>query len=312
MKHIYNLMGVLCLISLQVIAQDFAPVGAEWTLGFKTYGLTPSPDLFDAYKTVKITHEEMKEGKLCRVIEGDIQPHGPNGGIVNYVYNENNAVYAWFEQEQHFQEVFDFSAEVGDSWDILVSEDLSADLIIDTFRVHVDSVYIELLDGESTNSYRYSLEYLAHDSTMCPTFNYSAVDLVANSKLGSGYYILPVINLLCVIDPYPMNESYQTVRCYSDADINYSNLGSIPFCDYFNLSANDIVDHGTSIQINKTSVDIISEKETDYALTLYTLKGQILKATRQTTSLDISGIQEGLYILQVQNNDINISHKIKL
>ena len=320
MKQFYNVLLVMCLTGFHALAQDFAPVGAEWTLGFKTYGLSQPLQLYDNFKTVKVTNEVMKEGKLCRVLEGEVQPHSPNGGLnglegaINYIYNENNAVYAWFEQEQQFQKVFDFDAQVGDSWDVLVSEDLSANLIIDTFRVHIDSTFTELLDGVSTNSYIYSLEYLAHDSTMCPPpmFDYSLDDLKVNSKLGAGYYILPIITALCVYDPYLTSEMYTTVRCYTDDEISYSNLGGLPSCDYSNLSVIEMEHDGLSIKLNTDYIEINSDNQDVYTLTLFNVNGQQVSQKNKVNRLYTSGLEHGLYVLQIRNKDINISQKIKL
>lgn len=318
MKHIYSFL-FLILIYLPGYSQDFAPVGAEWTLGYETPGAS---SWVHTFKTVNVIGEQMKEGKLCRVITGQIFPHSPSRTDTNFLYNENNAVYVWHSSENMFQKVFDFNAQVNDTWDIFIQQGYSPNVALDTFRVHVDSVFTEQIGGVSTNSYIFSLDYMSADSIQCAQNifgqvpDYSMTGLKANSKLGSGYYIFPIMNNTCIIDPYPFGELHQHMRCYTDEETNYSNLttifGTIPSCDYQTIGMQEIPTNEPSIKVHSNSIRIDQKENSTYKISLYNIQGQQITKSESSTSLDVSGIQEGVYILHLQNETVNISKKIKL
>ena len=312
MKNLYAFI-ILLFTYFPIHAQDFAPVGAEWTLGFEAPGPT---QWVHAYKTVNVVDEQMKEGKLCRVLVGQTQPHSPNFIDSNFVYNDSTAVYAWFRKESMFQKVFDFSAQVNDTWDILIDEGFNAIPVIDTFRIHVDSVYTEQIGGVSTNSYTFSIEYLSHDSTLCPQYNYSLSGVRANSKLGYGYYVFPVMNNLCVTDPYTMSELHPHLRCYTDFETNYTDLntmlGNFPSCDYSTVGVDEIDVSTLNIRVDENTILVDQDHQDLYTMTLYNIHGQQVCMSTNTQSLDVSGIQQGLYIVHLKNKGTNVSKKIKL
>lgn len=313
MKKFYCVMLLFFSVCLSLNAQNFAPVGAEWTMGFVTPVIqNNSISYYDSYKVIHVADEVMKEGKLCRVLVGETQPHSPNRIDTNYIYNENNAVYAWYETENRFQKIYDFGASVGDSWDILINENMDIIPVIDTFRVSIDSVFEETIDGVLTNSYLFSTSFIYFDSSSCLYINYDLDQSKTNSKLGYPYYIFPFLNELCATDVYPMDEVNPKLRCYTDFEIDYHDLGNLSSCDYQNFGLEDYVIDGIEIKMNTRQIDIISENESLYDLSIYTVNGQKLRSSKHAKSIDVSGIHKGVYILFIQNGNAKFSRKIKI
>jgi len=304
------------LASFTGMAQTFAPLGAEWTIGYTTPGSVPFT-FYDAYRTIQVSDEQMKEGKHCQVIVGECEPHSPNrGSDTNYVYTEDEAVYAWYSQENRFQKVFDFGEPAGTSWDVLISEPQWANgaMLLDTFRITIDSTYVELLNGVSTDSYNFSMNYLGHDSSACESFyDYSIEGLKANSKLGFESWLFPVINALCVTDPYSMMEISPITRCYQDDEVTYSNLGSIPSCYYQNVGVEESNQMAVEINVNSAQ-GILQIKnwnvEEPFQIHIYNRAGQLLINQSDLESIDVSGYTSGIYLVKLFNTKKTHTQKV--
>lgn len=314
MKHIYFFM-LSVFFSTSLMAQNFAPVGAEWTMGYKEYNIF-TETIESKFRTVKVVGEQMKNGKNCRVISGNVSPHNPANSPSNYVYNENNAVYAYFEDEDMFQKIFDFGAAVGDSWEILIESGYEPNNLMDTVKITVDSIFVEVLDGVSTNSYMSTVLYTRHDSSECsyvgdmgPGMPYKV-----NSKLGIGFYLFPVLMELCVFDPYLQSILEPKVRCYTDDEITYSDLGPLPSCDYQNVGLIDFNEQELDIFVNQQSrqIEIKHLEDENMSLTLYDMSGKLLLQTQNTNQLDISNIQSGMYIIHVTQGKEHYKQSLKL
>jgi len=107
------LMCLLLINGIILEAQtiDFAPVGAKWWIN--QIVLDPIPA--DSFVIVEVTHEEVKDGELCRVITNLSGCGLPNPA---YVYTRNDTVFFFSEVTEQFELLYDFTATVGSSWTV--------------------------------------------------------------------------------------------------------------------------------------------------------------------------------------------------
>ena len=302
MKHIYALSLMLfTIISSNLYGQTFAPVGAEWIMGYtvpSTLGLVSS-------KTINVIGDTIINGTTCQIISGFVGPHSPHSfGPYNYVYEQGGKVYAYYDQINQFQKVFDFDAQSGENWDIVVHEN-GTNAVFDTFRITIDSTFIEVLDGMSTKSYFYSLTFMPNEGSQCLDFYddfFQGTIHKANNKLGAGFYLFPVPTSPCTADIYEL-EWLGNVRCYTDADITYSNLGTnIPSCNYQNITIEEIEEPVQSL-IWDSSLNLIRMKnELKGHFTVYTYDGRIVLRENHKHVLNVSQLDKGIYIVEFLSN----------
>jgi len=108
MKHFQLLLSIL-LSTACIRAQntDFAPVGARWTYSELNFALNMIPHV------VESVEKEFYQGKWCSKLltsSFDIMPYP------TYTYTQNDTVYYFSPGSNQFEMLYDFTAEVGDSW----------------------------------------------------------------------------------------------------------------------------------------------------------------------------------------------------
>jgi hypothetical protein len=140
MKQLIIICSILVFTNLSAHCQeiDFAPVGAKWWINqiiTDQFGIPA-----DSFLVAEVSGEEMKEGRLCRVIS-NLTGHGlpPTA----HVYTENDSVFFYSEVTMQFELLYDFSAEVGSSWTIYGLLDMVRDV-----EITVTGVSTEEIGGE--------------------------------------------------------------------------------------------------------------------------------------------------------------------
>ena len=105
------LTTILLAFALGGMAQQgsFAPQGAEWYFHVLSQGPITEPPFH--YIQYMVTGEEEKQGHTCSVING-----------YEYVYEEDGVVYWYNSTDEEFTVLYDFNAEVGDSWYCAVAD----------------------------------------------------------------------------------------------------------------------------------------------------------------------------------------------
>ena len=106
MKKIFSIL-VICLSlidSLDAQTSGFAPLGAEWYFQVD-YSSVPITQPEFGYMRCRVTDTAEVQGHMCSVIDG-----------YDYVYEENNVVYWYNQGNDAFTVLYDYNAEVGDTW----------------------------------------------------------------------------------------------------------------------------------------------------------------------------------------------------
>ena len=168
----------------------FAPLGAEWYFQVWSQGPITEPPFSYIRKTVSGVEEV--QGHTCSVID-----------LYDYVYEEDNIVY-WYNQDNDaFTVLYDFNAEAGESW--------YCDITGCSFLVTVQSV-----DSVTWNNRTYRTQYVAG----CYADNLDNVVFAGRIIDGIGYEKGLFFNwgscgIICGAD-------YEYMRCYlEDGELLY-------------------------------------------------------------------------------------------
>ncbi len=169
---------------------SFAPLGAEWYFHVWSQGPITEPPFSYIRKTVSGVEEV--QGHTCSVID-----------LYDYVYEEDNIVY-WYNQDNDaFTVLYDFNAEAGESW--------YCDIAECSFLVTVQSV-----DSVTWNNRTYRTQYVAG----CYADNLDNVVFEGRIIDGIGYEKGLFFNwgscgIICGAD-------YEYMRCYlEDGELLY-------------------------------------------------------------------------------------------
>ena len=111
MKKLGFILAFCLSLSITLKAQQntFAPQGAEWYFDkFDPWGQLPQ------YVKFSVEGDSIIQGHQCSVISTQFIDTGH--GDIELVYEENNKVYWFNPTNNNFTILYDFDAEVGDSW----------------------------------------------------------------------------------------------------------------------------------------------------------------------------------------------------
>ena len=109
MKRLVSIL-ILCLGCFDFLEaqSSFAPQGAEWYFNVSTFMNSPI-----TFYRMAVEGDTLVHGHTCSIIT---RPFYGGNGDKQYVYEENRKVY-WYNQTlQAFTTLYDFDAEVGDTW----------------------------------------------------------------------------------------------------------------------------------------------------------------------------------------------------
>jgi hypothetical protein len=119
---------IINLFACSLLAQpEWSPIGAKWK-----YVVTDNYDYIQE-NLYKCVGEELFQGNLCRVIEGNTKLY--------YSYEENGQTFLYNQVDSSFQIRYDFNKQAGESWQFISDQD--------TLIAMVDSVYTKEYGGQS-------------------------------------------------------------------------------------------------------------------------------------------------------------------
>ena len=190
MKKLVLTLVILLAFAFNGVAQQgsFAPQGAEWY--FSVDGMmSVSP----SYYHMEVLGDTVIQGHTCSIITR--QYYGSNGNH-QYVYEDNGVVY-WYNQTlQAFTTLYDFNAEVGDTW--------ICDIDSCSFEIQVESVEEVTWEG---HTYRVQLVLSENNEWGIMPFHGYIIDGIGYSR---GLFPDPMAcssGIVC--GPYP-----DYLRCY--------------------------------------------------------------------------------------------------
>ena len=317
MKKIIYLL--FCFISFSAISQQpFAPIGAKWS--YSPHCLS-SPSPHCEYFTFESVADTVVDGITARKIvyskhTTDGSAFVPEANLI--MYGDGDRIYYYFENE--FQMLYDFSAQVGDTFNIQLGAfanfyDVGSGNIIDSttnIQVLVDSVGTTNINNEILRVlYLKSINF----SEASWFFNYSNTPVI--ERIGStttGFFGESTTQILA---GFP-----GSFRCYEDPDIFYKNPDFNFSCDYIygtdaveNLKTNDfeISPNPTS---NRFFIKNKNESPEKTNIQLIDFQGvtvfQKEKTINKNESFEVrtAHLASGIYFLKINHNNTFTIKKI--
>ncbi|MBK6904101.1 MAG: T9SS type A sorting domain-containing protein [Saprospirales bacterium] len=262
---------------------DFAPVGAKWHCF--VYDFDPPPPYGQFPHVVEVLGKELYQGKLCSKLIG------VEFGTVPeplYVYSQNDSVFYYSLLSGQFEMLYDFGAEIGESWTI---GGLGAPGTYDSLTVQVDSISYMIVSGLPLKVLH--LNYLYNGG-----YEWGK-QIIAG--IGNTYFLTPHYGLF--------EHSPRGLRCYSTGD---TLLQFVPYpCDTtIIITSTEQVIEETPIIVspNPFSDDLHIQNHTleqDLEFFLYDLMGRLCLSTRikqGDNRIPLPALPKGIYLWKITDN----------
>ena len=280
---------ILFACTLQINAQDFAPIGSIWHY---TQG-TVNPD-YITYKTLESVSDTIIQGIECRKI---VEVGRSSSTIVSYhyMYSENGRVF--FYADDSFHLLYDFGANKGDT------------VTLGYFQTHEGSPLQMFIDSTSTimvNDQERKIQYITCGDGMVIEFGHQVIE-----GIGSTSFMFPTLDF-SLDGP---------LRCYQD---NNTGLFLNPFhsnsgwnhqdCEE-TLTGIEEVDSKESISVfpNPTQSSItVRNIDRATAYKIITISGRILKQgiISESTEISLTELSKGVYFIEFESDNVLIVRKI--
>ena len=193
-----TLLFTLVLYLSELKGQYFGVEGTKWSY------TSIRPGNPDRIVTLESIGTEEILGITCNIIQKTNSSCETYGHDTNYIYYEDGQVFWYNEEMNNFTVLYDFNAEVGDSWDIHVDECI--------INVVIDSVSYDSFNGEI-------LKVLYPNQLISGFENSRIID-----KIGIEEFMFPHKG---AIGCGPLCEGYwivDPIRCYEDNQFNYQSI----------------------------------------------------------------------------------------
>ena len=290
MKRLFLLLLILSISNFS-FSQNWAPVGAKWHYkeGFANYGDVD----FIRFESVKDT---LFMGKNCRKILKRHQVGCLQRPNIEYMYSEDNKVFFYDEYFSQFQLLYDFSAEVNDSWEIKIP-DMDSD--VDTLVITVDEIDNIILNGYSLKRQFVTIDFL--NEQIPSSYNSTIIE-----SIGDISYMFNFMNEFMMVCDDNFSDG---INCYEDNLLGINHFNNNTDCEFQSVGLSELQNDDTlriyPNPVNNTIVLINSDKYIYYKI--YDLAGKLLKEDSFSKNINIEDISKGIYILEVVATDLVVS-----
>ena len=305
MEHNSRIKGLVLLMLLAITgftkAQThvFAPVGAEWHYGKQT--------MFTwGYIRINVTNDTIIDGHACSILHKEERGFNYyNHNLYHfdlgyeYIAQENDSVLIY--RKGRFYKLFDFNANIGDSWIIPGGEEDGRVIVCGkgTEIVNGNELRFILIVDEFGSTFGYGNELVG--DTLFPPDTIKVLERIG--PIGS--YLLPVPRNILDYDG-----ECGILRCYSDdiVEVNYS--WPFVYCDYID---DDHVGFEENVQISNygiypnptTGMVTIMGKDLKTA-EVFNALGQHMandKGNGEQLTVDISDLPAGVYFVNITDSE---------
>ena len=282
------------LVTLNGLSQSWAPTGAKWW--YLSYSL--SSGLY--YASVESIGDTLIQGKNCKVLQSNGIGGCTYGSQMNKIitYADISKVFYFSQIQNKFLVLYDFSKMPGDTLyihtDYLVQSQDSVGFVIDSVgQTTIDTCILKV--QYVTALYDPLGSWVGHSGKII-------------ERLGHSSFLFPIDEGSC--DNEWTNGG---ILCYSDNVITYHDPNySSGFCS--TIGADEInSDRIIDIYPNPTNglITISTDKDIINQTCVFDLFGRCVLTNKPSNSIDLSGLTEGVYILEILLND-NINIKMKI
>lgn len=287
MKKLYIfLFFAVALVGGAEGQQPFAPVGAKWH--YTETSMASNDIYYTWFESVKDT---IVINQACRKIIG----RSGCAWNTDYLFDRNDSVFFFNSNTQQFELLYNFAADVGDSWTIHHPIDWGGDndsttLTVDsTDNIVIDGVVLKVLYTKTVNG--------GHNNW----WHFQGKHI---QRIGAPY-LFPVFG---GCDPMP-----GSLRCYQDSEIFYKQTEYE--CDYVSsvIAATDNI-----ISIYPNPVEdilsiLVSGDLTDVEVQLFSADGQLIfqrSVISKIETINLSSLSLGVYYVNVKLSHNNNYYRI--
>ncbi|MBK7093939.1 MAG: T9SS type A sorting domain-containing protein [Saprospiraceae bacterium] len=280
MKNLFLI--ILTSITIQISAQEFAPIGAKWHYSQGTL----NPELI-AFKTIESISDTVIEGKSCKKLN-QVSAYIPPNRPSLFLYSKNDSVLVY--EERSFHLLYDFGAVKGDTIELGYLAYNGSPL-----KMIIDSTGTITINGQLKK-----LQYVTCGDGMVIEFGGKVIEGIGNTE-----YMFPRLD----------GNLDGPLRCYEN---NILGLFLNPFhpnngwdfqnCEQIITGINDLhVTETISIYPNPvkssftlTNLDRVTEFE------IFDIHGRkVMKGIVNFTQvIKIEDLPKGLYFLKLQNSKL--------
>ncbi len=295
------MMAVISTVKAQSV--EFAPVGAEWYYGYQEIMET-------GYIKITAVNDTVIDSQPCVKLEKTRTGYGYYNGwfsrIIGYEYLTVSDDSVGLYRNGAFHKLFDFGAEIGDTWTVpglidICEESHGTVTVVDKGSELVNNIslrYLRIVDD--INSY-WGYSHYMHGEAQDTIKVFERIGPV-------GSYLLPMQK--CEFDS---GES-GVLRCYSDNETGYFNFHtnySDINCDYINEQYQSVDEKATE---NNMAVFpnpcgdklLVSLKDNNYhKVSIFNCLGNKIydcSIHGQMAEIDLSFIPSGVYCLTIVND----------
>lgn len=289
MKQLFTLLFI-CL-SLPSFGQDFAPQGATWH--YSEYFVTATP-YSEYFMKFEVTGDTVIAGQNCSIIHKNGKLFCYSRPDDEYVYSSNDTVFVFDPHFLDFRVLYDFNANAGDSWEMIVfGGDSATD--IDTNIVLVDSTDFIQVSGQNLKRLHVTY-YFDNEGT---DFSYSSTIV---ERFGDLKYMFNYHTDFLEVCDYNLSGG---LRCYEDSLIGLYETGIADSCEYVEPSVGLPEAHQNRLTIfpNPTSdlIEIDLANRNLEQVLLLDMNGRIV--LRSTDSaISIAHLEAGMYVIAIQHD----------
>lgn len=201
-------------MTFDINCQNWAPRGATWYYSEK---FAFSGDI--NYMKFQSIADTIINDKRCSIIYKDRQLLCNARSDKEYMYSENDTVYYYDSVFNEFQILYDFSAELGDSWFIKVKED---GFNTDTVIVTVDSIGSTTINDHNLKSL--FVTYVIRSGDYSIDYQSTIVE-----RVGDIIYMFNFSSISAGVCDMNWTDG---LRCYEDSIIGHYETGIADSCTY--------------------------------------------------------------------------------
>lgn len=287
--YLFLISGLFFLHKADAQINEFAPIGAKWWYSVQ--------DEFPVIKqlSLEVIGDTIIEYHTCKVLRFDPVPNLTNNDRDIYLYQEDDIIYQYFESENNFLKLYDFSLAPGEGyWCHAV--DFSN--IVDSFYVDIISVEIIIVNGIELK------KQTIHIDGYFDWFG-DNIEIIGNNQM-----IIPVYGLLDAIQG--------PLRCFEDSVLGLYETGETAECDAILTGINELNENNINVFPNPFSNNITIHFNNP-GIAQYNAK--ILSMVGETVSIfeipavekyfvELNYLPSGNYFLHLQNSSSVIYQSI--
>lgn len=289
MKKTIFLM-ILFTITLQLHAQEFAPVGAVWHY---TQG-TLNPEV-TTFKTFESISDTMINGVECKKIIEVERYLDTINVFYHYMYSENDSVF--FYAADDFQLLYDFGANSGDT------------VVLDYFITYDDNSLKMIIDSTGTiivDDQERKIQYITCGDGMLIEFGHHVIKGIGNTS-----FMFPTLD----------GSLDGPLRCYQD---NFTGLFLNPFHPDNGWNHQDCEEIITEIAETESKENIsifpnptknsisIQNIDRQTAYKIFDINGKILMRgiIFESSKINITELSKGIYFIEFGNDKMQTVRKL--